>query len=94
MWRMACSKGYIPGWYEPRGFDVELDEVLIELDLWDTTGDEYDRLRALSYINCSVFILCYGVDMPCTLHAVTDTVRRTCRVLLSSKFQLTIEVQY
>ena len=31
--------------------------------LWDTAGQEaYDRLRPLSYKNCSIFVIVFAVD--------------------------------
>jgi small GTP-binding protein len=38
---------------------------LVELSLWDTAGpEEYSRLRALSYPETDVFLLCFSVVSP------------------------------
>lgn len=37
----------------------------MELSLWDTAGqEEFDRLRALSYEDTHVLMLCFSVDSP------------------------------
>jgi Rho family protein len=37
----------------------------MELSLWDTAGqEEFDRLRALSYEDTHVIMLCFSVDSP------------------------------
>jgi Rho family protein len=40
----------------------------VELSLWDTAGqEEFDRLRALSYADTHVILLCFAVDSPVSL---------------------------
>jgi GTPase SAR1 family protein len=42
--------------------DVFVDHVHMELSLWDTAGqEEFDRLRALSYEDTHVIMLCFSV---------------------------------
>lgn len=42
--------------------DVFVDNVHMELSLWDTAGqEEFDRLRALSYEDTHVIMLCFSV---------------------------------
>jgi Ras-related C3 botulinum toxin substrate 1 len=44
---------------------VEVDGKLINFALWDTAGqEEYSRLRALSYPETDVFLLCFSVINP------------------------------
>ena len=44
---------------------VEVDGKLINFALWDTAGqEEYSRLRALSYPETDVFLLCFSVVSP------------------------------
>ena len=44
---------------------VEVDGKLINFALWDTAGqEEYSRLRALSYPETDVFLLCFSVISP------------------------------
>ena len=43
--------------------DVFVDNVHMELSLWDTAGqEEFDRLRALSYEDTHVIMLCFSVS--------------------------------
>ncbi|ROT41067.1 protein RHO3 [Sodiomyces alkalinus F11] len=62
------TRGYFPTVYEPTIFenyihDVFVDNVHLELSLWDTAGQqEFDRLRSLSYDDTDVVMLCYSVD--------------------------------
>ncbi|KAL3248574.1 hypothetical protein ABHI18_011989 [Aspergillus niger] len=43
--------------------DIFVDNVHMELSLWDTAGqEEFDRLRALSYEDTHVIMLCFSVD--------------------------------
>lgn len=46
--------------------DIFVDNIHVELSLWDTAGqEEFDRLRALSYEDTHVLMLCFSVgDMP------------------------------
>lgn len=40
-----------------------MDGTAIELALWDTAGQEdFDRLRALSYADTNIVLLCYSVS--------------------------------
>lgn len=43
--------------------DIFVDNVHMELSLWDTAGqEEFDRLRALSYEDTHVLMLCFSVS--------------------------------
>ncbi|KAI9784253.1 MAG: Rho GTPase [Peltula sp. TS41687] len=43
--------------------DIFVDNVHIELSLWDTAGqEEFDRLRSLSYDDTHAIMLCFSVD--------------------------------
>ncbi|PYH65270.1 Rho family GTPase RHO3 [Aspergillus vadensis CBS 113365] len=43
--------------------NIFVDNVHMELSLWDTAGqEEFDRLRALSYEDTHVIMLCFSVD--------------------------------
>ncbi|KAI9822210.1 MAG: Rho GTPase [Phylliscum demangeonii] len=62
------TRGYFPTVYEPTVFenyvhDIFVDNVQIELSLWDTAGqEEFDRLRSLSYDDTHAIMLCFSVD--------------------------------
>ena len=45
--------------------DIFVDNVHIELSLWDTAGqEEFDRLRSLSYDDTHTIMLCFSVRPP------------------------------
>jgi Rho family protein len=51
--------------------DVFVDNVHIELSLWDTAGqEEFDRLRSLSYDDTHAIMLCFSVDSKDSLENV------------------------
>ncbi|KAG9304883.1 hypothetical protein G9A89_010745 [Geosiphon pyriformis] len=62
------TQGYFPQVYEPTVFenyvhDIWVDNQQVELSLWDTAGqEEFDRLRALSYADTHVIMICFSVD--------------------------------
>jgi len=81
----ACGKtsllsvftlGYFPTRYVPTVFenyvhDIFVDNVHIELSLWDTAGqEEFDRLRSLSYDDTHAIMLCFSVDSKDSLENV------------------------
>ena len=52
-----------PTVFENYVHDVFVDNVHIELSLWDTAGqEEFDRLRSLSYDDTHTIMLCFSVD--------------------------------
>ncbi|KAF2838982.1 hypothetical protein M501DRAFT_751692 [Patellaria atrata CBS 101060] len=70
------TRGYFPTVYEPTVFenyvhDIFIDNVHVELSLWDTAGqEEFDRLRSLSYDDTHAIMLCFSVDSPISLENV------------------------
>ncbi|KXL43864.1 hypothetical protein M433DRAFT_69073 [Acidomyces richmondensis BFW] len=70
------TRGYFPTVYEPTVFenyvhDIFIDNVHVELSLWDTAGqEEFDRLRSLSYDDTHTIMLCFSVDSPDSLENV------------------------
>ena len=54
-----------------RTADIFVDNVHIELSLWDTAGqEEFDRLRSLSYDDTHAIMLCFSVDSKDSLENV------------------------
>jgi len=67
---ISYTENRFPVDYVPTVFDnfttgVEVDGNHINFALWDTAGqEEYSRLRALSYPETDVFLLCFSVVSP------------------------------
>jgi len=62
-WYVRCSTD--------GGADIFVDNVHIELSLWDTAGqEEFDRLRSLSYDDTHAIMLCFSVDSKDSLENV------------------------
>lgn len=62
---------YVPRIFEGYVADIEIDDKLVELALWDTVGtEEYDRYRYLSYPHTDVVLVCFSVDNPGSLENV------------------------
>ena len=60
-----------PTVFENYVHDIFIDDVHVELSLWDTAGqEEFDRLRSLSYDDTHAIMLCFSVDSPESLENV------------------------
>ncbi|KAK0932615.1 Rho GTPase [Friedmanniomyces endolithicus] len=60
-----------PTVFENYVHDIFIDNVHVELSLWDTAGqEEFDRLRSLSYDDTHAIMLCFSVDSPESLENV------------------------
>lgn len=72
------AENHFPNEYVPTVFDnfntnVVLDGQHVNLNLWDTAGqEEYDRLRLLSYPQTDVVIICFNVVTPQSLKNVSN----------------------
>ena len=67
---------HIPTVFENYIADVEVDGKQIELALWDTSGlEDYDRIRALSYPDSHVVLICFDIASPNSLDNVLEKVR-------------------
>ncbi|MEE6513020.1 hypothetical protein FKM82_020442 [Ascaphus truei] len=53
--------------------DIEVDGKRVELALWDTGGlEEYDRLRAISYPDTDVILMCFSIASPDSLSNILE----------------------
>ncbi|KAJ2400085.1 GTP-binding protein Rho1 [Coemansia sp. RSA 2559] len=64
---------YIPTIFDTWVADMLVDDRRIELQLWDTAGqEELDRLRFLCYPDANVIVICFSVDSPDSLTNVYE----------------------
>jgi small GTP-binding protein len=67
---ISYTSDAFPNEYVPTIFDnylatIKYQDRFIKLWLWDTAGqDEYKRLRALSFPNTDVFLICFSLIDP------------------------------
>jgi Ras-related C3 botulinum toxin substrate 1 len=61
----AFPSDYVPTIFDNYLATVKYQNHFVKLWLWDTAGqDEYKRLRALSYPNTDVFLICFSLIDP------------------------------
>ena len=69
-----ANRAYVysePTVFENYVHDIFIDNVHVELSLWDTAGqEEFDRLRSLSYDDTHTIMLCFSVDSPDSMENV------------------------
>lgn len=64
---------HIPTIFDTDYTDMEIDGKIIQLDLWDTAGQEdYERLRPLSYPETDIILICFSIDNPDSLENVLE----------------------
>ncbi|PIC31510.1 hypothetical protein B9Z55_012190 [Caenorhabditis nigoni] len=64
---------HIPTVFDTDYVDMEIDGKFIQLDLWDTAGQEdYERLRPLAYPESDIILICYSIDNPDSLENVLE----------------------
>ncbi|VDI12768.1 Ras-related C3 botulinum toxin substrate 1 [Mytilus galloprovincialis] len=60
--RNSFDEKYIPTVFDNYKANVKVNDIYIELGLWDTAGQEtYDRFRPLSYPQTDVFLACFSL---------------------------------
>jgi Ras-related C3 botulinum toxin substrate 1 len=63
---------YVPTVFDDYSANVKVDKTIISLGLWDTAGgEEYNRLRPLSYPGTDIFLICFSVASPKSFENVT-----------------------
>ena len=66
-------KVYVPSVFEHYVADIRVDDKVVELALYDATGlENYDRLRALSYPNTDVILMCFAIGSPKSLENIPE----------------------
>uniref|UniRef100_A0A0B6YV70 Small monomeric GTPase n=1 Tax=Arion vulgaris TaxID=1028688 RepID=A0A0B6YV70_9EUPU len=74
--RLAClgfAKDYNPTTFDNYAVTTSMGGKSYVISLFDTAGqEEYIHLRALSYVNSDVFLLCFSVAMPESLRDAQD----------------------
>lgn len=69
-------QNYLPTVFENYISNVQVDNKVIELAIWDTAGQEdYDRLRPLSYPETDAVVICFSVDNINSFQNVRDKVK-------------------
>ena len=69
----AFPNEYIPTVFENYNSRFLVDDVRVNLGLWDTSGQaDYDRLRPLTYPKTDVFLLLFSVDKPSSFDNVEE----------------------
>ncbi|KAJ7359195.1 small GTPase Cdc42 [Mycena albidolilacea] len=64
---------YIPYVFDSWAVDVKIEAEMYRLGLFDTVGGEdYDRLRPLSYPQTDVFLICFRVASRASLENIRD----------------------
>lgn len=64
---------YVATVFENYVKELTVDDQDIELELYDTAGQEdYDRLRPLSYPGSDVILVCFSVDVPTSYSNVKE----------------------
>jgi len=64
---------FVPTIFESYVMDASVDGRQVEVELWDTAGQEdYDRLRPLSYPNSHVVLICYSIACSDSLENVVE----------------------
>ncbi|CAL5984639.1 Rac/Rho-like_protein [Hexamita inflata] len=64
---------YIPTVLDYYGKDITVNNCAAKLSIWDTEGgEEYGRLRPLSYPQTDVFILCYSISNSCSFKNIVQ----------------------
>ena len=70
--RNSFPEDYVPTVFDNYASNTQVDGVTVMLQLWDTEGQDYARLRPLAYRETDVFLLAFAIDMPVSLENVRN----------------------
>ncbi|KAJ2945433.1 hypothetical protein O0L34_g245 [Tuta absoluta] len=63
-------EAYTPTGFEKYGYTCTVADFRVNFSVWDTSGTpSYDSVRPLAYQDAKVFMLCFNVAEPDTLHS-------------------------
>ena len=63
-------RGYVPSVSNFGDVLMMFKEIPVQMALWDTAGDDYDRLRPLSYLKSSVIVVAFSLASEASLDRV------------------------
>ena len=62
---------YVPTIFDNYSISLIVDNVNVNLQLWDTAGqEEYARTRPITYPNTNVFLICFSLVSPTSLENI------------------------
>ena len=61
---------YVPTVFEKHEVNVTVEGKPVDLHLYDTDQDDYDKLRLLTYRDADVFIICFSLVCPSSFENV------------------------
>ena len=63
---------YVPTIFDNYAANLTVDGKSVSLQLWDTAGEDYAKLRPMSYPDTNVFLLAFAVNSRTSLDNITN----------------------